>query len=225
MSVFQKTLSLFFISLFIFSTQFALAQKKLKSGVVIYEIVDVQTSVPELKLMKGINKTLYFSPEKQKIDIILNNETIKVQTIYNSRSEDVTVYYDFINQHFKVRSNIKNNPKVKPFVKNILYQKSETKTIAGYQCYKAEIVFKDEKLIVWLTDKIKINNPDFKTLFPGLEGFPLEYTRRSDNAKMIFRAKSVSELLSEKSFQTSNNYIEISEKEFNERMGGMKFGF
>ena len=225
MSIFQKTLVLVFSTFFILSTQSTFAQKKLRSGVIVYEITDVETSVPELKLMKGTEKTLYFTPEKQKIDVSLNNETINIQSFYNSRTEDVTVYYDFIGQHFKVRSNNKDQPKAKPLVKSISYQKLETKSIVGYQCYKAEITFEDEKVILWVTDKIKINNPDFQDIFPGLEGFPLEYVRRSENTRMVFKATSINELLGEDAFKISKNYVEISEKEFNERMGGMKFGF
>lgn len=225
MSVFQKTLVFFFSTFFIFSTQIAFAQKKIKSGFIVYEITDVQTSIPELKLMKGIKKTIYFSPEKQKIDVNLNNETVKIQTFYNSRTEDISVCYDFLGQYFRVNSNNKDNPKVKPFIKKIDYQKSVTKSIAGYLCYKAEITFEDEKLTIWLTDKIKIKNPDFQSLFSNLEGVPLEYTRRSKNAKMTFTAKSISEILPADIFKISKNYTELSEKEFEERMGGMNFGF
>ncbi len=225
MGIFQKILVLFFSTLFIFSTQFAFAQKKLKSGVVVFEITEVKTSIPELKLMKGVQTTLYFSPEKQKIDVNLNNESLKVQTFYNSRTEDITVYYDFIGQHLKVSSNQKNSPIVKPYVNSIKYQKSVTKSIAGYQCYKTEIAFEDEKVILWVTDKIKISNPDLQRLFPGLIGFPLEYVRRSENAKMTFKAKSVVELINTDIFKMPSGYQEMSEKDFDEKMGGMKFGF
>lgn len=225
MGIFQKTLVLVFSTFFIFSTQFAFAQKKLKSGVVVYEITEVKTSIPELKLMKGIKTTFYFSPEEQKIDVNLNNESLKVQTFYNSRTEDIMVYYDFIGQHIKVSSNQKNNPVVKPYVNSIKYQKSITKSIAGYQCYQAEIAFEDEKVTLWVTDRIKISNPDLQRLFPGLIGFPLEYVRRSENAKMTFKAKSISELISNDVFKMPSGYQEMSEKDFDKKMGGMKFGF
>ena len=225
MGIFQKILVLVFSTLFIFSTQFAIAQKKLKSGVVVYEITEVKTSIPELELMKGVVTTIYFTPEKQKIDVNLNNESLKVQTFYNSRTQDVTVYYDFIGQRLKVSSNQKNSSIVKPYVNSIKYQKSVTKSIAGYQCYKTEITFEDEKVVLWVTDRIKISNPDLQRLFPGLTSFPLEYVRRSKNAKMTFKAKYINELIDFDIFETPSGYQEISEKDFEERMGGMKFGF
>jgi GLPGLI family protein len=225
MSVFQKKITVVYFILFLFSTQSVLAQKKLKSGVVVYEITDVETNVPELKLMKGTKTTLFFTPEKQKIDVNLNNETIKIQTFYNSRNGEILVYYDFAGQHFKVNSNYEDNHTIKPYVKNISYQRSETKSIAGYQCHKTVITFENEKLIIWVTDKIKVKNPDFQSIFPGLEGFPLEYVRHGENTKMTFKAQTVTQILPDKIFETSDNYKEMSEKEFNERMGGMKFGF
>lgn len=225
MSVFQKTLVLIFSALFLISTQFAFGQKKIKSGVVVYEITKVETNVPELKLMKGTKKALYFTPEKQKVDISLNNDNIKIQTFYNNRTKDIMVYYDFVGQHFKVSSNNKKNNKSKPLVKKIDYKKLETKLIAGYTCYKADITFEDEKVTLWITDKIKVENPDFQHLFPGLVGFPLEYVRRGENTKMTFKATFISELIPRDIFITSKNYTEISEEEFNKKMGGMKFGY
>ena len=225
MNIFQKKLVLVFSVLFLFSTQSIYAQKKLRSGAVIYEITDVSTSVPELKLMKGTKTVLYFTPEKQKVDVSLNNEAIKIQTYYNNKNDEVTMMYDFMGKHFQVNSNYKESKKIKPYVKNISYQKSKTKTIAGYECYKAEITFEDEKVVIWVTDKIKLNSPDFQRLFPGLEGFPLEYVRRGENIKMTFKAKVINEIISNKIFDLPEGYEKISDKDFKERMGGMTFGF
>jgi len=192
---------------------------------VVYEITEVETSVPELKLMKGTKKSLYFSPEKQKIDLSLNNETIRLQSFYNNRNDEVVVQYDIMKQKFKVNSNSKNKPVTKPLVKNIDYQRGTTKSIAGYLCYKVELTIEDEKLVLWVTDKIKLKNPDFQNLFPGLSGFPLEYVRLGENTKMTFKAVIISEIIPLDTFETSDEYQVISEKEFNERMGGMNFGF
>lgn len=225
MSFFQKILTGFFCLALLFFTQSVFAQKKLKSGVVVYEITEIETSVPELKLMKGTKTSLYFSPEKQKIDISLNNESIRFQTFYNNRSDDVTVLYNFMGQQFKVNSNNKNSPKAKSSIKKISHEPTITKSIAGYSCHQVELSFEDEKIVLWVTDKIKAKNPDFQNLFPGLEGFPLEYVRRGENTKMTFKATIISEILPAGAFDTPDAYQEISEEEFNERMGGMKFGF
>lgn len=225
MGIFQKVLAFIFCTIFLLFAQSIFAQKKLKSGFVVYEIENVETNVPELKLMKGTKTTLYFNPENQKIDVNLNNENIKIQTFYNNRNDDIIVLYDFVDKHFKVNSNLEDNLTFRPYVKDIKYQRLVTKSIAGYSCYKTEITFEDEKITLWVTDKIKVKSPDFQSIFPGLEGFPLEYIRRGEHIKMTFKATTVNEILPANVFDIPEKYEEISKEEFSKKMGGMKFGF
>ncbi len=75
----------------------------------------------------------------------------------------------------------------------ITYDKKDTKKIAGYDCYRADIKNEDgTTLVVYVTDKIKgALSRDMQTKFQGLEGFPLEYNVETEAGGMTFSATEV----------------------------------
>lgn len=103
----------------------------------------------------------------------------------------------------------------------ITYSK-ETKTIAGYKCKKATIEVKDaagetQEMEVYYTEDIPAEAND---KFPGLKGFPLEYTINSQGMVMTMSAKTVSkERVSKSLFEIPEGYEEMTMEEFKGSMG------
>lgn len=113
----------------------------------------------------------------------------------------------------------KTKPDVK--VKNL----SETKTIAGYKCKKAEvtITMDDKKTMtttVFYTDELPYPK-GYQSQFNGLTGFPLEYTinEPSSGMKIKMTAKSVTkEKLDDKIFDVPAGYKEVTKENLQQEM-------
>jgi len=224
MRKFGGLLGTFWLVFFLLGSQNVFAQKKLRTGTIIFEITNVKTKVPELKLMQGEETTFSFEPTKQKTSFISESGSIQMQAIYNAENEETTTYYDFSGQKIRVNSSPKKSQN-NLVIKEIRYPKNSIKTIAGYICRKAEVVLEEEVLIFWITDRIKTQMLDIQQFYPELKGFPLEYVKAGDNTQITFMAKSVLDNIPEVEVNQADHYQYLTQKEFSERMGNMKFGF
>ena len=105
----------------------------------------------------------------------------------------------------------------------ITYDKSDTKEIAGYNCYKA--VLKDSignVLNTYVTEDIKIKVNHFEQMFPGLEVFPLEFSMGAQGMSMLFSAQEFVTKLNSDAFEyVADDYEEMTMEEFEKSMGGM----
>lgn len=198
------------------------AQKRMKTGSVSYQLVRVETKTPELKLMEGSELSVYFDGKQQKMDTELMDGLVRMQKIYMTGASNTTMLYDLMGQKYRVTVAKDDEPLAKQKIK---YIKSQVKNIVGYPCHQAEITEGEDTYIIWVTSMIKFKNDEFEQLFPDLDGFPLEYTLKTDNADLIYAAQTISGDLPTETFQVPEAYQEISSEEFKEKMGGLDFGF
>ena len=106
-------------------------------------------------------------------------------------------------------------------VESITYDKKDTKQIAGYSCYKADIKYNNGKTAVfYLTEKINVKKVDDPEEKIKLEGFPLEMVIESEEGTLTITATEVSKELPENSFVISDEYEKITMEELQEKMGG-----
>lgn len=218
---FYLLLCLFFLGL---SSSTLFAQKKLSSGTIIYEIVEVKTEIRELELLKGGHMNVYFTRQKQNTELSLMNDLVIFQTIHENSQDSLWSLYDFMGSKYKVRSKVENSSGKSP-LKDILYDETSTKFIAGYPCKKVSLMTEEGETDIWVTNKIKSTNSTLNKLFPGLQGYPLEYYVIGTKATLTFRAKKITKELDLKRLEIPESYQELSEKEFKEKMGDMQFGF
>lgn len=224
MDKFAGFISTFWLIIFLSGTQNVFAQKKIRSGTIVFKITNVSTQVPELELMEDAETTFSFSSAAQRTDFEMMSKTIRMQTVYNISDNNITTYYDFSGQKFSV-DKTPIEAKENTNVKKIRYPQNSIKRIAGYECHKAEIVTEEETIIFWVTDRIKTQMLSIQQLYPDLKGFPLEYVKVGENTKMTFMAKSVLEEAGTTEVMKKEAYQKLSAEEFEERMGGMQFGF
>lgn len=71
----------------------------------------------------------------------------------------------------------------------------EKKKIAGYDCEKAVLNFKDgtPAMVVWYTKDIQISNPNWANCFYKIDGVLMDYNLRKFGLELHFTASSVSE--------------------------------
>lgn len=105
---------------------------------------------------------------------------------------------------------------------------SETKEICGYVCKKAEYTVKDEfgdakTTIVYFSDVINNGSLNIAGQFPGLKGFPMEYTVETEEGKIT---TTVTEVLTKKiklkdtDFMIPVDFTEMDEDTKKQLFGG-----
>lgn len=201
------------------------AQKKLKEGAITYKVTAVKSDLPELQLMLGTKSVLYFTPTRQKTDYTLPFGGIRMQKIADKDGNKLLTIYDFGEKKYRVIPTVKDDTEKLKSALRYQSDPEEKKIIGGYSCRLVTVISEIGEARVWMTDKIKLQNPDFQRLFPNLDGFPLEYTVIGDRMKITFSAESVSDRIPADAFSVPADYPEISEKAFSKITGGMTFGF
>ncbi|HBG70977.1 MAG: hypothetical protein A2W93_03255 [Bacteroidetes bacterium GWF2_43_63] len=104
----------------------------------------------------------------------------------------------------------------------------ETKEVSGYTCSKADYVVEDEygdKISIIIFYSTVLGGPELNYVgnFPGLKGFPMEYTIKSDDMTIIYSVSSVQTKkvkLKDTDFLIPTDYEEISEEDFMKKVQG-----
>lgn len=100
---------------------------------------------------------------------------------------------------------------------SVTLDKTNTKEIAGFKCYKALITYKEEKTgEFYLTDEIKITSSKKDS---KLTGFPLEMKIITADAIIEIKATEVSKDLPKDSFIVPDGFEKTTMEEFQEKMG------
>lgn len=239
----KKLLTITLLSLFIFPSLVS-AQKTIQEAYIKYEITDVKSDDPQmeaaLNMMKGSTMEIYFNSGKQRAVVDMMGGMVKMNTINNVENKETVMLMDMMGRKIKVKGteeefkqmNDQNTPDPEEIKKQITYNKSKTKTIAGYPCYEA--VFKmpqdentgmDMTLTAYVTDKIVSPKSVIRNMETvELQGLPLEYTIGASGFSMTYTAVQVDEKVDEKSFEIPDGYEEMTIDQFMETMGAMGGG-
>ena len=90
----------------------------------------------------------------------------------------------------------------------------EVKEIAGYKCKKANITWNNYDFVVYYTNEIRIDEPNWNNPFPEIEGVLLEYQYEMFDIKTKVTATSVSkEEIPDDVFIVPEGYKNVSKKE------------
>ena len=223
------------MALLIATISFASAQTILKEGMIRYEITDVESSDPstdaQLSMMKGSDMTVYFSADKQRVDMDMMGGMMKMTTLYSAKDSNAIMLMEMMGKKMKMTMDpekikqmqgqqsekMKEKPKVEHF-------KDETKEILGYKCHKVVITMQtdagDMSMTLYVSDQIKM----FRSVAQGTEeldlgGSALEYTVNVKNMmKMTYTATKVETELKEGALEVDmEGYEEVDPK----MLGGM----
>lgn len=208
----------------VFTALLADAQKK--EGSITYSITIEGLPEEQAAMMKGMETKVYFKNGKSRSETSMAFGT--TTTVSDEKGNSTTLMEMMgQKQYMKTTAEQAKKDQAKSGDPKITYV-DEKKTIAGYECKKAVIDFKDEKggsmtSNVWYTDQIPYTQTGGKnsSQFKGLKGAPLEFTVSQQGFKMVMLATNVSlSAVPDSKFTVSTDgYTEIKPEDL-KRMGG-----
>jgi len=230
---------LFAVTLILLTVTTVSAQKKSKKdkkekafeGTVTYGLNFDGSNLPPdaMTMLNGAEAVSYIKGDKRRTE--LNMAIQSTTSIMDAKAKTVVTLMDIMGQKYLIRStadDIKKEEADMP--EQTIKYTDETKDIAGYTCKKAEVTVKskdgkEETVNVYYTTEIPTS--DLKTIYKGLNGFPMEYTVNQGPVKMTFTAKSVSkDPVPDNKFDipTDGSYKEVTMDEFRKSMMQMGAG-
>lgn len=230
--------SLFLLALF--SVSLATLSAQIDKGTMTLEIVDVTSDNPQIAAMtdmfKGNVTTVYFKDNESVTKMNMMGGMVKID-IKIDEEETSDMLMDMMGQKIWI-----NTPKIEadrmkaenenPFGEmEITYDETDTKEIAGYNCYKMTVTFPDNEnasLEGYVTEDLSIKAPVIQGVeISEFQGFPLEYTFNNGMMNMTITTASFEPTVDESVFVfNTDGYQKMTMEELMEMSGGMGgFGF
>jgi GLPGLI family protein len=222
----MKRISILIILLSAVCIQSTFAQKKAKAftGEINMSITYDGTWDPATLAQQPKSTLILMTEKKSKTEILAGGASIS--TIANTIDTSSTILINAMGMKFYVKQtkeNVLESLAEKPEPK-IVYTE-ETKTIAGYECKKAEYITIDEYddevvTVVYYTEAIGNSAMNFGGQFHGLKGFPMEYTMQTEEGKITFTVTSLkAKKIKDTVFLIPTDYEEMT-PEMLKQMGG-----
>ena len=215
-----------------------MAQDALKEGVIKYEITDASSDDnqmnSQLSMMVGSTMDLYFKDGMQRTDMSMMGGMMKTTSIANTEEKTFTNYMNMAGQKVKVVMSEEEMEQQRMNTEDpkIEYDKDDTKSIAGYNCYKATWTVdangQEMNYSFYITDEISVPGSTLSDINTNaLKGVPLSMTVSMESPQdmnLTYTAQEVNKELPEDAFAfDESGYEEMSMKEMQEKFqtGGM----
>jgi hypothetical protein len=212
----------------------AFAQKKLKEGVVKFEMVTGDSASMEMAMLAGSTMDFYFTGDKQRMDMQMMGGLMRIQTIVPLQSvKDAAILMDIMGQKYHIVEISEdalgqtNSFMNMDGMQEITYDEKDKKEIAGYDCYRANVKMDGGfDLVYYISEKIQPLAPVKGKSDKQLKGFPLQIIMDTGQGfEMNFQAVTVSKEVKKEDFDLPEGYSKMTMEEFEKEMGNMKMGF
>ena len=204
------------------------AQTQLKKGSVTYSMT-LPDAGEEMAAMGESTITVHFNETMQATDMSMMGGMMLMKTIIpvaNKKDTKMTMEVmgmkyeitDIGEEASKNASGLSNLDEAK----EIVYDKKDTKEIAGFKCYKATITMNDgSKSIFYVTDAIAPQAGTAAEAKVKLTGYPLQMTVSTQQGNMVMTATKFSKDIPADAFKVGEGFTKITKEEFQKQMGGM----
>ncbi len=219
----------------LFSLQM-IGQSSLDSGLIKMEITDVSSEdemvAAQLDMMKGTYTIYAFTPSRTYSKSDMMGGMIQMTSVTDIQSQSTDMYMDMMGNKMLIPSTKEQRDAMTNGQSpswDITYDKSDTKEIVGYNCYKANVVMKDQPSTafeVYVTEEINASNEMIQGMEAmNLQGFPLEYSMNLPQMTFKYTATEVLDKVDESLFEIDKSqYKEMTYEDFMKQMGGMAGG-
>jgi len=225
-----------FLLLFVSLSVASFGQKMLNKGMIKMELTKVESDDPQmamqLEMMKGSLTEVHFNENQYFTNMSMMGGMVEIKNHVNEKENKMNMLFDMMGQKMWIESNLEEaqskEQKDIAALSEIKYDKSETKDILGYKCYKMTITNPEmDGMAVsgFVTQDIKTKAnlvQGFQSL--KFEGYPMEFTIGNPQFSMTMTAVEIKDTVDDKIFKlNTTGYTKMSMEEFQKNMGG--FGF
>ncbi|MBK9257756.1 MAG: hypothetical protein IPM42_20040 [Saprospiraceae bacterium] len=215
------------------------AQKVLETGSVKMEITAVSSDDPQmamgLEMMKGSQTEVFFDKGKHATYMNMMGGMMEIKNYVDEKENTMNMLFDMMGQKMWIEAALEDaqNAQQKEIASKseIKYDKSDTKKVMGYNCYKMTVTNPEMEgvtLTGYVTEDIK-TKANLAQGFQSLEfaGYPMEFTVGNAQFSMTMTAVDIKETVDASKFKyDTKGYKKMTMEEFQKNMGGMGgFGF
>lgn len=238
----KSLLSLCFVCVFALMSSLLVAQ--VEQGSLTLEITEVssdnQQAAAQLEMMKGTQVNVFFKGKESVTKMNMMGGMVETNVKMNANG-DMDMLMSMMGQKMWIqatkaeldRSKIENENAMTDL--DIVYDESDTKNIAGFDCYKMVVTSPDNEgftMEAYITEELKINAAMVQNVdIMEFKGLPLEYIISNDvpqlgaTMKMVFTTTNFSKELDLAVLElNTDGYTKMSWEDFMSQMGG-GFGF
>lgn len=207
------------------------AQKKIKEGVVKYEL-DMKEQDGAMAELGGTTLDFYFNDKMQRMDMKLMGGMMRIQTIIPfGNVKDAIMLMDMMGQKMQLieleDKDLKASSNLLDVdgIAEVVYDENDKKEIAGYSCYKAQVKMDDKtEMTYYITEKIEPPIGTKSKEKTKLKGYPLQMIIDNQEIRMNFVATEVLGKLEKGAFDVPEGYTKMTMEEFQKLMGNMDLG-
>ncbi|MEL6389716.1 MAG: hypothetical protein AAFQ02_06115 [Bacteroidota bacterium] len=212
------------------------SQVTAQEGTIILEISDVKAegdAAQFAEMMRGTQTEVFYRGEESAVKMNMMGGMVNIK-MHQRQAEGMDMLLDAMGQKIWVNSPPAELMKQKMSAPemDITYDKSDTKTIAGFDCYKMMATIDgpqgESQLTGYITEDLKIDAQVMQGIdMSQFAGFPLEYTMVAGPVEMTITTKEFSKEIADASVFEINTsgYQKMSMEELQNMAGGMGFGF
>lgn len=188
------------------STSLIKAQVKISEGVAVFSLEFPSEGIEEqYRAMLPTESKIYFKGDKSRTEMEMSIMTMV--SITDAKTKTFILLMDMMGKKTAVKTDLsKSNDDDNDYKIKVT---DETKTIAGFKCYKAIVTDdEDSKFDVWFTKEVQGSTSD-NMRFKGIEGFLMSYETTVPNMEgnMKMECKSVkAEKVSDDKFTIPEGY-------------------
>jgi len=204
-------------------------------GTITMEITDISSDNAQMaqvaEMMKGTQTKVFFKGDKSVTQMDMMGGMVKMN-MFTQVEGEFDMLMDAMGQKFWV-----NMPKTeiaqmkaKAPEMEISYDKADKKTIAGYECYKMNVVVdadSEMNISAYITEDLEFQAPVMQGVdMTQFAGFPLEYTMEGGPMQMTITTKEFLKTVDESVFEmNTSGYKKMTMDELQSMGGGGGFGF
>ena len=188
----MKTIKKISILLFLFAITIVTAQKELKTGTVKFKMT---SDNEQMAMMGDVKLNFYFANDKQAMEMDMMSGMVNMKFINDFKNPEGSAYLmNSMGKKINITDANKNGQDISKGIDvsnlanaiSVTYDKKDVKTILGYSCYKANLVYKENKTgTFYITDKIIPAKDENKKTVVELTGYPLEMEMVDESGSKI----------------------------------------
>ncbi len=205
--------------------------QKFKEGQIQYEVTNIESEEMEAQMMKGTLINFYFNDSNSKMNVQMMGGMVVMDFINQKGSEEGTMLMNMMGRKVQVKQpkpdEAADQEAETPDL-DIVYDKKDTKEIAGIECIKAILTDKEtnEKIKMYVAEGMMPKIKMAKEMFPGLKGLPMEIILNTQGTGVTITAQKIVKSVAASDFEIPEGYEKMTQEQFQKELGGMgNFGF